>query len=261
MVNLHRAIAKILENAGIPDAELETRWILEDVPEPQAALILAKRRANHEPLQYLLGAWEFYGMRMLVGNGVLIPRADTETLVDAVLSRLDSRKAYRIADLCTGSGCIALALKAHLPQAELYGLELHPEALAYAKKNAQLHGLSVSWELADVCARQTAVRYQALDAIVSNPPYLTKMDLQALQPEVAFEPMAALDGGVDGLMFYRVLTSIWKDALRVGGLLAFEVGIGQAEAVVQILAQHNFTRIVTRPDLGGIDRVVLGYRT
>lgn len=260
MVSLHETLTEILRGGGIEDAALEAQWILEDVQNAEKATEIAQKRANREPLQYLLGAWEFYGMRFLVGEGVLIPRADTETLVDAVLSRLPQGQHICAADLCTGSGCIALALKAHNPALDICGLDFSERALAYAKKNAHLHDLNVPMLFADVCDPAVAAAHQQLDLIVSNPPYLTGDDMASLQTEVTFEPRMALAGGTDGLDFYRSITKNWSHSLRIGGMLAFEVGIHQAAAVAEILTDANFTDIEIIPDLCGVARVVLGYR-
>ena len=135
---LLRELTGILQAGGIADAALEAKWILEDAPSAEDARQIAERRAKHEPLQYLLGEWEFYGLPFCVGEGVLIPRADTETIVDAALSRIPDRSGQQILDLCTGSGCIALTLAEHLPQSTVIGLEKSPEALRYAVKNQEM---------------------------------------------------------------------------------------------------------------------------
>lgn len=253
----------ILRAGGIADAELEAKWIAEDIPDAEAALEIAGRRAEHEPLQYLLGTWEFYGLPMRVGSGVLIPRADTETLVDAVLSRLEDAPGQQIADLCTGSGCIALALASRMRQSRFSGLDISPAALAFAERNRALNGLEQNVRLlcADVLAEETAAQFDGLAAIVCNPPYLTADDMASLQTEVTYEPAEALAGGADGLDFYRQITALWRRTLRPGGLLAYEVGAEQADAVCCILAENGFSGTETVRDLSGIRRTVLGYRS
>lgn len=258
---LRSQLAEILAAGGIPDAELEAKWILEDVPDAQTAVQIAKRRAAHEPLQYLLGTWEFYGLRLYVGKGVLIPRADTETLVDAVLERYRGRKNLRIADLCSGSGCIALALRQHLPNAEITGIENSGTAREYALRNAAYTGLPVPFVQGDVLCPETAAQYRDLDVIVSNPPYLTADDMAHLQAEVRHEPALALAGGKDGLRFYEGITPLWRDALKKGGMLVYEVGIGQADAVSAILSENGFTYTEKIRDLNGVERVVMGVRS
>lgn len=271
---LCRELTDQLEAAQIPDAAFDVRCMSEQVCDAPFSQILlreslsdaetaslramADRRQSGEPLQYILGEWEFYGLRMFVGEGVLIPRPDTETLVDTVLERFAKDDAPVILDLCSGSGCIALALKANLPQAVVHAVEKSAQALAYLQKNNAYHGNSVEIHHADVLDAAAAAQFSGVDVIVSNPPYLTAEDMTALQTEVQHEPSMALEGGEDGLHFYREITAVWKYALRPGGLLAFEVGAGQADQVSEILRAHHFTEIHVIPDLAGISRVVLG---
>ena len=256
---LLRELITVLQGGGIEDAELEAKWILEDAVSAEQAKEIAVRRAEHEPLQYLLGKWEFYGLTMFVGEGVLIPRADTETLVDAVLSRVRDRAGQQIADLCTGSGCIALALAANMPQTQFAGIDISEQALAYAEKNKAYNNMqNASFVRVDVLAAETAAQYHDLAAIVCNPPYLTAEDMQHLQEEVRHEPETALYGEEDGLHFYREITRIWKGSLCAGGLLAFETGCTQGKAAAAILAENGFTGIEIRRDLNGMERVVLG---
>lgn len=256
---LHGRLTAMLRAGNIEDAALEAKWIMEDAASEPAALEIAQRRAQHEPLQYLLGTWEFYGMTFCVGEGVLIPRADTETLVDAVLARVGDGSGQQIADLCTGSGCIALALAAHLPQTQFTGIDISEAALRYAEQNLALHGLrNVRLECADVLAAGTAERYRGLAAVVCNPPYLTAEDMAHLQAEVRHEPARALFGGADGLDFYRGIAASWRGTLQSGGLLAFEIGFTQGEAVSEILAENGFTDIEILRDLSGNPRAVLG---
>lgn len=263
---LQKSLSEIL--SLLPDARFEAGCILShvtgkalplallepSVPEHarERALFIAERRSRGEPLQYLLGEWEFYGMKMLVGEGVLIPRQDTECLVDTVTALCRGRGALRIADLCTGSGCIALALKKQLPEAAVMGLDRSEKALFYAEKNRALHGLDVDLYLGD--AEEPV--FSDLDVLVSNPPYLTAEDMEHLQREVTFEPAMALFGGEDGLSFYRLIARRWKGALRPGGLIAFEGGMGQAGDISRILEENGYTDINTVQDLNGIDRVV-----
>ena len=258
---LLRELIAVLQSGSIEDAELEAKWILEDAASDAQAREIALRRAKHEPLQYLLGQWEFYGLTVFVGPGVLIPRADTETLADAVLSRVKDCAGQHIADLCTGSGCIALALAAHMPQTQFTGIDISKDALAFALKNKAYHSMqNTEFLLADVLAAETAAQYRDLAAIVCNPPYLTAEDMQQLQAEVQYEPETALYGEADGLHFYRSITKNWKQTLCSGGLLAYEVGCTQANAVAEILAENGFSAIETLRDLNGMERAVLGRR-
>lgn len=268
---LRAELAGLLTAAKIPDADFDAKCMIEQVTgrnyhdmtplsdeEADNARAMAERRITGEPLQYILGEWEFYGLRMFVGEGVLIPRPDTETLVDAVLERFVRTDAPVILDLCSGSGCIALALKANLPQASVHAVEKSDKALAYLRKNNACHGDRITIHQHDVLDVQTADDFSGVDVIVSNPPYLTAEEMAVLQTEVRHEPAMALEGGEDGLLFYREIPKIWKKSLRPGGMLAFEVGDAQAEDVAAILAENGFADIRILPDLAGISRVVLG---
>lgn len=278
MVNpreLYRQLTQELEAAGIPDAGFDVQCMMEqvtnrsfhrlmqeeDIPELAEVELykLAAHRKRREPLQYLLGEWEFYGMRLFVGRGVLIPRPDTETLVDTVLEFAKTLDKPQIADLCSGSGCIALALQKHLPQARVYAVEKSPEALRFLQKNADYHKSCAEVHHADVLLPETAAAFQELDIIVSNPPYLTNEEMQSLQPEVRHEPDLALYGVTeDGLYFYREISRLWKHSLRAGGMLACEVGDAQADAVAVIFKEEGFAQIRCVPDLAGNLRVVTG---
>lgn len=258
---LLRELIALLRDGEIEDAELEAKWILEDAETDADAREIARRRANREPLQYLLGKWEFYGLTMFVGEGVLIPRADTETLVEAVLSRVKDCFGQMIADLCTGSGCIALALAAHMENTRFAGIDVSAAAAEFAKKNLAFHQFpNVKFDCANVLDASTAAQYHDLAAIVCNPPYLTAEDMQNLQAEVRYEPETALYGESDGLHFYREITRLWRDSLCTGGLLAYEVGIRQADDVAAILSQNGFAAIEKLRDYNGVERVVLGRK-
>ena len=210
-------------------AKRDAGWLLshgEDLADEELIAAVrdgAGRLAAGEPLQYILGSWDFYGLRFAVGPGVLIPRADTETVVEAALARLSGVERPVIWDLCSGSGVIALALWHSRPDAVVTAVELSEEALPYLRKNAAaLSGGAVRVVAADVLAPLPAMR--DCDLIVSNPPYITDADMAALPPEVRREPEMALRGGADGLRFYRALTKSAFSALRPGGWLLFEIG-------------------------------------
>ena len=167
----------------------------------------------------------------------------------------------QIADLCTGSGCIALALAAHMPLTQFTGIDISGQALEYAQKNIALNvARNMRTECADVLADETAAQYHGLAAVVCNPPYLTAEDMQNLQAEVRYEPALALFGGADGLDFYRRITALWRGALADGGLLAFETGCTQGDAVREILSDNGFHETEILRDLGGNPRVVLGRK-
>lgn len=214
-----------------------------------------KRRIQGEPLQYIKGECEFYGLEFKVGSGVLIPRADTETLVEETL-KVASGSA-KIADLCSGSGCIAIALKKHIPTAEIYAYEISENALKYLEENAKQNGAEIKIIKADVTEKQKETDF---DIIVSNPPYLTQSDMNALQKEVTFEPSSALFGGADGLDFYRKITQVWSDKIKQNGYLIFEIGINQENDVAKIMENGGFYDIKFSKDINGIIRTVSGKR-
>ena len=216
------------------------------------------RLENGEPLQYLLGEWEFYGLPLAVGPGVLIPRADTETIVETCLLALAPVPDPAIWDLCSGSGAIALALASRRPDSRILAAELSEEALPYLRQN--IAALAPD----QVTAVQTDVLTQLpdglCDLIVSNPPYITGADMQTLSPQVRREPELALYGGEDGLRFYRQLTHSCYDHLRPGGWLIFEIGYDQGESVPALLRQRGFDQVFCRNDLAGVPRCAGGRR-
>lgn len=271
MVNAE--FVRMLETAGIPDADFDVKCIMEQVtgnrlaselhPEQkQQILNMIQRRSKGEPLQYILGEWEFYGLRMFVGKWVLIPRPDTEILVDTVLDWCKGKSGLKILDLCTGSGCIALALKKYLPDAEISAVDASETALSYARRNAEYHHLEIAFHHADVLDKDFAEQFQDCDIIVSNPPYLTGQEMQELQTEVRHEPAVALLGGSDkdGTYFYRKITSIWREAIKSGGLLAYEIGWKQAGRVSEFLNSNAFRQIQVIQDYEQRDRVVTGEK-
>lgn len=268
MVSLYREIVRYLDENAVPDADFDARCMIEQVSgkkleqtqtltPAQETLVrdMAERRITGEPLQYILGEWEFFGMRLFVGKGVLIPRPDTERLVEIVLERCKGMEKPRILDLCTGSGCIALALQQHLPGAEVHGMDISPAALVYARQNASYHHLPVRFYEGNALLNTIEGTF---DVIVSNPPYLTDEEMQHLQTEIRHEPALALEAGEDGLQFYRAMTRLWKHSLRSGGMLAYEIGEQQGTAVSHIFAENGFTQVQILQDYAGRDRVVTG---
>ena len=216
---------------------------------------LIEKRENGEPLQYLTGRCEFFGLDFEVGEGVLIPRADTEISVEEVL-KLCPENA-KIADLCSGSGCIAISIKKNKPNAEIYAYEISDKAITYLQKNAKINNSDIKIIKADVLKDP---KEKDFDIIISNPPYLTNEDMQNLQQEVTFEPKSALYGGGDGLDFYRNITRIWADKIKNEGYLIYEIGINQQDAVSEILLNSGFCEIKQIKDLSGIIRVIIGKR-
>lgn len=274
-VQAQRSVRQQLAAAGVEAAQLESRLLTEHVlglshptllwpetpmTEEQLSLLeaLTRRRCGREPVQYLLGSWEFFGLELTVGKGVLIPRQDTETLAEAVLSLRKDAPDTHLLDLCSGSGCIPAALAVHLKNVSGDVAELSEEALPYLRENLGRYAPQLGIHHGDALCPPKQLAGEKYDIITCNPPYLTAEDMTVLQPEVSFEPETALYGGTDGLEFYRRLTPIWKDYLKDGGWLVYEVGRGQGQAVQEILAENDLTACRVINDLAGVDRVVLG---
>lgn len=219
---------------------------------------MTEKRRNGLPVQYIVGEWEFYGYPFKVGKGVLIPRQDTETLVDYVLEicRRNNIKSPKIIDLCSGTGCIAITLKKEIPDSEVYALELSENALEYLEYNKKLNNADIKIIKADVLEDNSRKNLPVFDIIVSNPPYLTKQDMQELQKEVQAEPESALYAGEDGLYFYKKITPLWKKSLKKGGIIVYEIGINQHDSVSDILKSDNFEKVEFIKDTAGIIRVV-----
>ncbi|HEY2040009.1 MAG TPA: peptide chain release factor N(5)-glutamine methyltransferase [Edaphobacter sp.] len=223
---------------------------------------LIARRVAHEPMQYITGTQEFYGFPFRVTPAVLIPRPETEHLVEAVLERMPHDRVAHIVDIGTGSGAIALALALHLPKADVFAVDLSPAALAIAQENATALKASdrirfVLSDLLDALPAQQKVEY--FDAVVSNPPYVPSSDAAQMHPQVRdYEPASALFAGGDGFDVYRRLIPQAKQALRSGGLLALEIGFGQRSAIEELLA--GWQEIAFVDDLQGIPRVALARK-
>lgn len=255
---------QILEYAGIDRLSLLTEPnadVSDDVV--QSVMELSGRRKSGEPLQYILGEWEFFGLPFAVGEGVLIPRQDTETLVETAADFLKKRNAddRLAADLCAGSGCVGIAL-AKLFGAKVKSYELSERAFGYLKNNIALNDISGSVEpiYADILTDETIDNAPVFDLVVSNPPYLTAKDMTGLQEEVKHEPKMALFGGEDGLDFYREIACRWTRKLKSGGMLAVEHGIGQESEVSALFEQNGLSDIKCIKDACGISRVVCGIR-
>ncbi len=220
---------------------------------------LVRRRLNGEPVAYITGDWEFYGMPLKVTKDVLIPRPDTEVLVSAALELLKGAGEARALDLCSGSGCIGLALAKELPSLRVVLADNSDEALKVCRMNILNSRLTQRVTCVKADVREAPPKLiGTFDIIVCNPPYIPSSDIEGLDHEVRdFEPREALDGGADGLEFYRHIASKWHKALRPGAFAAVECGMGQAQEVRNILAQKNFVYYKTAKDLQGIDRVVM----
>jgi len=222
---------------------------------------LVRRRLDGEPVAYIIGEWEFYGLPLNISQDVLIPRADTEVLAERGIQKArEAGEGARVLDLCAGSGCVGLAVAANVPQCRVVLGELSEGALRICKQNVRRNNLNARVTCLSVDALEPpASSLWDFDVIVSNPPYIPTADIEGLEHSVKdFEPLMALDGGEDGLDFYRFIAAKWKTALRLGGTLIFEVGIGQAPAVEEILALNGYEDIKTTMDTGEIWRVVEG---
>ena len=272
-LSVYKRTKETLDKAGIESSQFEAKELIRyflniseaeiysdvqkkfeqrDIEQLEYAL---EKRAGGYPLQYIIGEWEFYGYRFKVGEGVLIPRADTETLIEAVNSlRL---KSPVITDLCSGSGCIAITLEKEISGSEVYAIEYSDKAFSYLKKNIEINNSKVHSVLGDIFDEKVILEMPLSDIIVSNPPYLTEKDMNNLQKEVHFEPEMALRGGSDGLDFYKKIVSLWKKKLKNNGYIVFEIGINQEEAVSGIFRENGFSDVKYYKDLSGIIRVVL----
>lgn len=227
------------------------------------SLELAGRVLAGEPLAYILGQWDFYGLRLTVTPDVLIPRDDTMAVVELALAqRFAMPRAPRILDLCTGSGCIGLALASQIKEARVTLADLSPKALKIAKKNTADLRLTGRVSCIQADAMEPVSKFLGqFDLLISNPPYVTHGEMNTLQRSVRdYEPAMALDGGEDGLDFYRAIAENFTAALKPGGFLALEFGLGQADAVCRILEAYPYEILRLQADTGRITRAVLAKK-
>lgn len=260
-----------LKEAEIGEAQLDARLLLEEVCGTDHNTLLChgdrevseaeeeqyrkalEQRAVHVPLQHLLGYQDFMGLRFQVNEYVLIPRQDTEILVEEAMRYLHD--GMRILDLCTGSGCILLSLLHYSNDCEGVGVDISQEALQVAAQNAELFGIKVDFLKSDLYEKVTG----KFDLLVSNPPYIERKVIPTLMEEVReYDPYIALDGGEDGLDFYRRIIGGAQDYLKRGGQILMEIGSGQAQAVSELLREAGFKEIDVCRDFAGLDRVVSG---
>ena len=277
--NLYLDTRQRLREAGVEGAQLEARELLchaagknreqfyrdmalyapDPVEEKLAALV--ERRLAGEPVAYLIGEWEFYGLTLDVTPDVLIPRMDTEVLAErAILLAWAAGEGARVLDLCAGSGCVGLAVAANVPTCRVVMADVSEAALKICKGNVRRNELNarVTCVQADALQKPDAALWD-FDVIACNPPYIPTGDLAGLDVSVRdYEPRSALDGGADGLDFYRAIAAQWGSALRLGGSLLFEVGINQAMDVAALLEGSGFEDIQSTQDTQGIPRVVEG---
>ena len=280
--NIYLDARKRLRDAGIESAQLEARELVchaagksreqflqglalyapGQVEEQVRQLVL--RRLAGEPVAYLIGEWEFYGLTVAVSPAVLIPRMDTELLAErGILLARAAGEGARVLDLCAGSGCVGLAVAANVPGCQVVLAEVDEQAIELCKENIRRNDLEdrVHCALADVRLRP-GPSLRDFDVIVCNPPYIPKGDIETLEPCVKdYEPRIALDGGADGLDYYRIIPGKWGCALRPGGSLLFEVGFDQAQDVEALMVQAGFTQLRSWQDTQGIWRVVEGILT
>lgn len=226
---------------------------------------LLERRLEGEPLAYIIGSWEFYGLPLKITRDVLIPRVDTEVVAEAAIRLAeDFPDGARVLDLCCGSGCIGIAIAANVPGIQMVLSDMSENALKVSRLNAALNKLTprIRCVKADAMSRPEPF-FGSFDLIVCNPPYIPTGDISGLDLSVReFEPISALDGGADGLDFYRTITLDWKSILKDGGWLVYECGVNQSECVEFTLRTNGFEEIGTAKDTLGINRAVFGkYKT
>ena len=244
---------------GVDRAALMGAPIAADDNKAVEFIRLVGRRLSGEPLQYLLGEWEFCGHRLKVGQGVLIPRDDTEVLLRDCLEFLKDKKDAVVIDLCSGSGALAIAIKKET-DANVCAVEKSADALPYLCENISLNKTDIYVLADDVTRCCDEFEDGTFDLILSNPPYVKSGEIDTLQKEISFEPRMALDGGADGLDFYRSIISLWSPKLRAGGMLAFELGEGQYSDVKPLMEAAGFSLIGGSEDLGGITRTIHGIK-
>ena len=241
-----RMVQDALQAAGCPDADYDARELLriaagkdprllfDPLTRPQAECLaeLAAQRMQRVPLQYLAGEWDFLGLTFKVGPGVLCPRADSEVVCETAIELLQQmgKPEPRVLDLCAGTGCLGIGIRHFVPSASVTCVEKSPQALQYLQAN--VHGTGVQAKAADVLQYWRELMPQSVQLIISNPPYLTGAEMQALMPETAHEPAMALDGGTDGLDFYRAIAAHYRDIVCPGGWLVFEIGCAQRADVI-----------------------------
>lgn len=275
---LSNALKNILTRAGVENPEGDCACIIhsilrldragmiahaEDEVDPEQAdraVAMAKRRSQGEPIQYVIGSWSFMGRDYLVGEGVLIPRDDTEVVVNAATDIIKDKHDAHIIDLCSGSGVIAITLKYSFPDAAVCAVEKSDEAFAYLVRNREHHGADIDLTHADIfdCADNFAD--SSFDLIISNPPYIPSEEIPTLQHEVSFEPVMALDGGISGYDFYDRLIPLWTSKLKKGGCIALEIGEEQVEHITALLQANGYEHIRSYLDIQDLPRAMTALK-
>ena len=273
----YNSTKKKLEKAGIEDSVFEAKQIIKHITGYSATQILTNynnkltefqennliaivhQREVRYPLQYIFGNWDFYGRTFDVGVGVLVPRADTETVIDVALEFLKDKENPQILDLCAGSGCIGITLAKEIKSSNVLMIEKYMEAFRYTLKNiAKNVAANAKAMMGDIFKKSGADG--EYDIIVSNPPYIPKNEMTEISPETKFEPETALLADDGGMEFYKAIINNYTDSLKKGGMMLFEVGIGESKKVMELLKNAGYSSVDTRCDLGGIERAVFGIK-
>lgn len=275
---LSNALKGLLTRAGVenPDGDVReilcavlqcthTALIMKDCEEISSvlydkAMVMARRRAAGEPIQYVIGSWSFMGCDYAVGKGVLIPRDDTEVVVGEAIKLMKPLPSPAIVDLCSGSGIIAITLYKELQNATVHAVEKSDEAYAYLEQNARQNNADIHLIHADLADCVSEFADNSLDMIISNPPYIRTEEIPALQSEVQYEPAMALDGGADGYDFYKTILRLWTCKLKESGYIAFEIGEGQFETIRDLLEKNGYSDIRGYLDIQGITRAITARR-
>lgn len=279
LYELYNESAERLSRAGVDSPAFESKCLFEEIfsvrhsnlsafdgkeltpDECESFRKLITRRIQGEPLQYILGYWEFYGRKFYVGEGVLIPRDDTEVVLRSTLSflkEISTHHAPRILDLCSGSGILAITLKCEFENSEVTAVEISDAAIAYLTRNAELNNADINIVKGDIFAYHDLLPDRYFDLIISNPPYIRTEELSDLQREVRCEPVLALDGGNDGLDFYRHIVPSYTPKLTPGGMLALELDGDEADKVHSLMLQNGYENVTVFEDIGGIHRAING---
>lgn len=275
---LYKNILEEFKNAGIEAFDFEARLLICEafgfsltdfflngdceVTEAKLNAVsdISQRRIKGEPLQYIIGSWDFMGRSFKVGQGVLIPRPETELLCERIIERIKCKKNPVVYDLCSGSGCIAVTLKAECPEIEIYAVEKSEAAIEYLSINSKNLSAAVNIIKGDVLDVGSFAALPDADIIVSNPPYIKSGEIPFLQKEVGFEPLMALDGGTDGLDFYRYIIYKWSQKLNADGEIFFEIGEEQGNDVSLLFKDIGFDSRITK-DYNNHDRIVEGRKS
>ena len=273
----YNSTKKKLEKAGIEDYVFEAKQIIKHITGLSAPQILTSYNKNltefqennlialiHQrevryPLQYIFGEWDFYGRSYFVGPGVLVPRADTETVVETAIEYLKEKEKPRILDLCAGSGCIGITLSKEIENSIVYLVEKYDEALRYTEKNITRNKADNAKAIKGDIFEGTASD-EVYDLIISNPPYIPQKEMSEISPETKFEPETALLAADGGMEFYKAIINNYTKSLKEGGMLAFEVGINESRKVAELLEAAGYKNIVIKNDLNNIERAVQGIK-